>query len=98
MLVTVLTVLLPLIYVSVIAAAGYGVFYHLANHAWLLEGRGNFMVRLICYLRPAVVGGVLVFFMWKPLLARPARVQTGIAIQRGDAPLLFDFVDRIRAA
>ncbi len=97
-LVAIVTVLLPLIYLAVVASAGYGVYFHLTNNLWLLEGRGSYLVRGILYAGPAVVGGVLVFFMWKPLLARPAHVQTGVTIERADAPLLFELVERIRGA
>ena len=97
-LVAIVTVLLPLIYLAVVASAGYGVYFHLTNNLWLLEGRGSYLVRGLLYAGPAVVGGVLVFFMWKPLLARPAHVQTGVTIDRADAPLLFELVERIRGA
>jgi Zn-dependent protease with chaperone function len=97
-LVALMTVLLPVIYLAVVISAGYGVYFHVVNHTWLLEGRGNGLVRGIMYAGPAIVGGVLVFFMWKPLLARPTRTATGITIERGEAPLLFELVERIRQA
>src|SRR5215212_145020 len=60
-------VLLPLIYMALIALSVWTVVLHLKNDTWILEGasgRGSFL-RLIAYLGPAVMGAILVFFMVK---------------------------------
>src|SRR4051812_7802258 len=65
-------VLLPLIYVSIIALVGYVVYWHIANNHTMLNGvrgRGAVMV-FLAYLAPAIVGGILVLFMIKPLFSR----------------------------
>ena len=66
-------VLLPLIYIGLIAAAGYLVYLHATVNTGILSGRGNMTGRVLFYLAPIVVGGLLVLFMIKPLFARAAK-------------------------
>ena len=64
-------VLLPAIYIALIALTGWGVLYHLAHNTWILIGESGQrgLWRLLMYLGPAVAGGILVFFMLKPIFA-----------------------------
>jgi Zn-dependent protease with chaperone function len=88
-------VLLPAIYLALIALAGWGVLYHLTHNGWLLSGSGGGIGRLIVYLGPAVAGGILVFFMLKPLFARRAGATEPLSLAPAKEPLLFGFVQRI---
>jgi Zn-dependent protease with chaperone function len=90
-------VLLPALYLALIALTTWGVFWHLTNNTWIFSGgsgRGGF-VRLILYLGPAVAGGILVFFMIKPFFAKKAKGPEPIALDPAKEPLLFAFVRRI---
>ena len=85
--------LLPLIYLALIAATGAGIWWHLNENSWLLERSSQW--RTLAYITPAVAGGVLMFFMVKPILARAGARQETLAIQRETQPLLFALIDDI---
>ena len=92
-------VLLPLLYVSLIGLACYGVYYHLTHSYVMFEhvrGRAAIFAFLV-YLAPLVVGVIMIFFMIKPLFAgRSDSGRTRSLTPRSD-PLLFEFVERICA-
>jgi Zn-dependent protease with chaperone function len=92
-------VLLPLIYVSVIGLACYGVYWHLTHSYVMFEhvrGRAAVFAFLI-YLAPLAVGAILILFMIKPLfVGRGDAGRTRSLTPRSD-PLLFEFVERICA-
>lgn len=84
---------LPLLYVGLIAAVGVGI--------WLAA---DAMLRSWAHPTPGIVivsvlGGVVVLFLVKPLLARPGRAaaRAPLALRRDRQPLLFAFVDRLCA-
>ena len=95
-----LMILLPLVYLSLIALAGYGVYYHAVNHTGIVttdtvrNGKAK-IAALLIYVAPIVAGVVLIVFMIKPLFARPARDGRTRSLRREAEPLLFAFVDRI---
>jgi Zn-dependent protease with chaperone function len=94
--VAIATILLPLIYVGIAAGDGWLVYLHIVNNVWLLtEGRVG-AGRVLLYGGPAVIGAILVFFMWKPLLARAPASPPTVVLTPKDAPLLFEFIERIR--
>ena len=97
LLVAMLMVILPLIYIGIIILVGYAVYYHAANHTELLQmgrGRGRLFM-LLLYVAPMVIGGILVMFMFKPLLSRPAKRTVREPLSSDEEPLLFAFVERI---
>ena len=97
LLVAMVMVLLPLIYVGLIAAIWYGVYYHAVNHTGLASvgtGRARAFMGLV-YLAPLFIGPVVTLFMVKPLFARPARRERSRSLTRESEPLLFAFVDRV---
>lgn len=87
--------LLPLVYVGLIAGVGYAVYYHAVHDATILGGRGNAKGRFLVYVAPLVVGGVLVVFMVKPLFARRPKAAKPVSLDRDAEPLLFEFVARL---
>ena len=95
--VAVAMVTLPLIYLALIGAAAWAVWYWATHFTYLLSvsrGRG-LIVMLLAYVTPIFAGAVLVFFMVKPLFARrPAHAQP-LALNPGAEPLLFAFVTRL---
>lgn len=89
--------LTPVVYAALIAATGYGVYYHAINHTEILtaaRGRGAVLAALV-YAAPLVVGPILVFFMMKPFFSRPRYDQRSRSLVRENEPLLFAFVDTI---
>ena len=89
-------VLLPAIYIALIALTGWGVVFHLMHNTWIFEGgSGGGIARLIFYLGPAVVGVVLVFFMIKPFFAKKAVAPDPLTLDPAREPLLFAFVEKI---
>ncbi len=97
LLVTICMVLLPMIYMGLIFVVGWGVYYHLFNHAFMLNygsGRGKLFF-ILAYVSPLVIGVIMVLFMIKPLLARPSRRVSSRSLDRKFQPLLFEFVEAI---
>jgi Zn-dependent protease with chaperone function len=97
LIVTLAMVTLPLIYLAMIGAAGWVVYYWATHFTFLLSsGRGRvWFIMLLAYLTPLFAGLVLVFFMIKPLFARRASHAQPLALNPGAEPLLFTFVTRL---
>lgn len=93
-----LMVLLPLIYLALIGAVGYGVYWHLKTNTGILTAdvRGKAKaLAVLAYFAPAIVGAILVAFMFKPLFARRRQGTKPQTLRREDEPLLYEFVDRL---
>ena len=89
-------VLLPAIYIALIGLTGWGVLYYLTHPGWIMSGgSGGGLARLLIYLGPPVAGGILVFFMLKPLFAKRAKAPDLLTLDPEREKLLFDFVRRI---
>src|SRR5262245_57934920 len=101
LLVTGVMILLPLVYIGLIALTCYAVYYHAVHDVTMFQanvrGRGYLFI-LLAYLAPMIIGGILIVFMLKQLFARPAKQPRQRSLSRDGEPLLFDFVDRICAA
>lgn len=94
-LVSALMLLLPAVYLAIIALTALGVYLHVVHSVGLLSAR---LPGVLLYITPPVAGGILLFFMVKPLFA-PARDDRGTrSLTRDGEPVLFDFVDQICAA
>jgi Zn-dependent protease with chaperone function len=87
-------ILLPLLYLGLIALTIYGIYFHAVNNVGILEGLGA-RIRFLIYVAPIAVGVILVLFMIKPIFARPAPRPKAHRIRRSDAPFLFSFVERL---
>jgi len=94
---TLVMLLLPIIYVGLICLVCYLVYYHATHNAGMMgavRGRGViFMV--IGFIAPIIGGVVLVFFMFKPLLARPGNDDRRRKINAKGEPVIFWFVEQI---
>jgi Zn-dependent protease with chaperone function len=95
-------VLLPLIYLSIIAVLVAGLIYHATHNVTLFQslGRGRNAIKaaLALYVSPLVIGGVVVLFMLKPFFARPVRREKLRVLDRASEPRLHALVDGICAA
>jgi Zn-dependent protease with chaperone function len=86
---------LPLIYMGLIVAVGYGVWWPVISNTWLLSGPSDFLWRAVAYFGPGIAGLILIFFMVKPILARPAKRMDPVPIWPAQEPVLFQFVDDV---
>jgi Zn-dependent protease with chaperone function len=88
-------VLLPVIYIALIALTAWLVLLHLKNDTWIFTGSGGALFRGIAYIGPAIAGVILVFFMVKPFFAAKAKSREPIILDPAKEPLLFAFVRKI---
>lgn len=86
--------LLPVLYLALIALIGVAVWWHVTSNTWILSGSGM-QWRLLVYLTPLVVGVVLLFFMVKPIFARPSARQDPLPVDEDSQPALFAFISEI---
>jgi Zn-dependent protease with chaperone function len=87
-------VLLPLIYIGLIAMLGYGVLSHVvANTGWMQSLGYKFGV--VAYITPIIVGATVIVFMIKPLFARPVVAAKTIVLDPLKEPIFFHFVNKI---
>ena len=89
---------LPLIYVGLIALLGYIIYYHAVNHMGMmsLSGRGRLMVMMTAlYLTPIVAGLILLIFLIKPLFARRPDERRVRLLGHEEAPLLFALIGEL---
>ncbi|CAN0337322.1 unnamed protein product, partial [Ectocarpus sp. 4 AP-2014] len=94
---TAVVLLTPVVYLSLIAAIGYGVYYHAVNHQEVLtavRGRAAIMV-FILYAAPLVIGPIAILFMLKPFFTGPRHERRSRSLTRKSEPLLFAFVDMV---
>lgn len=98
LLVATVMVILPLIYLAIVAGAAYGVYWHATENLSMFEGSGSSRGKLIGYVTPLVIGAVLVFFMLKPLLAPRGKAPERFVADPQQHPFLYDFVHELCAA
>jgi Zn-dependent protease with chaperone function len=91
--VAVAMLVLPVIYISAIVGAAWLVWWHATTNISLLDrvSTGSVLV----YATPIVVGTCVVFFMVKPILARPARKSDPVRVSADEEPRLFAFIAQI---
>jgi Zn-dependent protease with chaperone function len=97
-LVAIAMVILPLVYLALIAAVAWGVFLHATRNVGLLQSVESGKAALMAYGGPLFIGVVLLLFMVKPLFARRSRGAKPRSLRRAEEPVLFDFVERLCAA
>lgn len=95
--VAVLMILLPVIYVGLIALAAWGVYWHATeNLDFALSGEGRGIILTIFgYGAPLFIGLVLVFFMIKPLFVRREKAAESVTLAPGEEPVLEAFVEKL---
>ena len=99
MLVASAILILPILYLALIASAGYGVYWWATEFTFLLTGRNYgiyfMLMKILLYLTPLLTGLIVVFFMIKPLLAKRAPSAQPLALNPANEPLLFSFITEI---
>lgn len=93
-------VVLPVVYLGMIVAAGWATCFWAKHGLILFEGglRGGLYVgllRVLLYIGPLFAGVVLVLFMIKPIFARRAPRAQPLALNPASEPLLFTFIAKI---
>ena len=94
-LVTIAMVLVPLLYLLLIAAVGWFLVWHLTANTWILVGKSGGQFRLLGYLTPAVAGATMLFFMVKPILARRAHRADPVQVTDAEQPALHALIREI---
>ncbi|MEN9573852.1 MAG: Protease HtpX [Verrucomicrobiota bacterium] len=91
--------ILPLIYIAMIVAAGWGVYFWATHFDFLLKSSGGgprvYLFKLVIYAAPLFAGSVLVLFMIKPLFARRAKHSQPLAVNPEVDPLLHAFIRKV---
>src|SRR5262245_2666447 len=95
-------IVLPLLYVALIAASGWAtVWWAVHGFQSVMGGMqgslGSAKIRLFVYLAPLLAGAAVPVFLLKPLLSRPASPPGDRYLERRDQPRLFAFVERLAA-
>jgi hypothetical protein len=93
--VTVAMIILPLIYVALIAAVAYFLFLHVTESLDYVSKVGGIYAFLIGYLGPIFIGIVVLFFMTKPLFLTPPKGPKPYTLDPDKQPRLFAFVERL---
>jgi len=88
-------IVLPLVYLAVIALVIYAVYWHCINDTGLLQISHSSWISLLLYVGPIVVGAILVLFMIKPIFARRTSGGKPMVLKRAEEPLLYEFVDQL---
>ena len=98
MIVATVMILLPILYLAMIGAAGWLVYYWTTHFTFIVHSGGGarvMLLKVLVYITPLFSGVIMVFFMVKPLFARiPGHAQP-LALNPGAEPLLFAFIAKI---
>ncbi len=90
-------VLLPVIYIALIIAMGWLVWWHLMNDTMMFEnlhGRAT-IIALVLYLGPAVAGVIFILFLVKPLFSRAPKPPPPLKLLEANEPQLFALVRKV---
>lgn len=90
--------LLPALYLALIAAVAYLLFLHATTSLKAVAGTRSVVGVVFLYVAPLVAGAVLLFFLVKPLFARRSRARRLRTLEFGQEPLLFALVARVARA
>lgn len=95
LLVAIVMIILPLVYVGIIAAAGYLLLWHTISNAHIFADNGDIRLDVVLYVTPIVVGTILIFFLVKPLFARRAGSHLFYEVIPSEEPLLHAFIKKV---
>jgi Zn-dependent protease with chaperone function len=88
-------VLLPLIYVGMIAGLGWWIYDFASAGPSVTPGRRKGQATFFTYVVPIVVGVIVIIFMIKPLFSRRPKSVEPRALRREDEPRLFAFIEQV---
>lgn len=90
-------VLLPVLYVTMIFAVGYGVYWYAIHGLALFHQHIGGLYILLLYAGPLIAGAILAIFMIKPLFAPPAGRGGPLVLDLEREPRLREFIAAICA-
>ena len=93
--VTIAMILVPMLYLLLIAIVGWFLVWHLTTNTWILHGSGAAQWRFLGYVTPGVVGAILLFFMVKPIFARRAHRAEPVQVLEMEQPVLHALIREI---
>lgn len=97
--VAVVMVLLPLMYMGMVLGLCWGTFrytqYAISSYSEILSAPGRGSRGAFLIFAPIVIAIVAIFFMIKPLLARPGKQGERVVLDRKNEPLLFAYIDKL---
>ena len=85
-------VLLPLLYIGLVALPVYGVYLHVVHNRGLV---GSGIFASILYFSLVPIGGIIVFFLIKPIFAEASRRQHAHRLDRGGQRFLFAYIETL---
>ncbi len=85
---------LPLLYLALVGALGFGVYRHAVHNLDLFQAYPA-RIALFFYGAPLLVGVILLFFMVKPIFAPQVGFGAPLPLRRQDQPLLFAYVEKV---
>ncbi|WP_165073901.1 M48 family metallopeptidase [Paludisphaera rhizosphaerae] len=88
-------VTLPLIYVGIVAAAVYAMYWHATHNYTVFQTVRNGKGAVMAYFGPLIVLGTVVFFLAKPLFAGRAKPPRKRGVTREEEPALYELVDGV---
>jgi Zn-dependent protease with chaperone function len=98
-LVMVVMLILPVIYVAIVTAMGWAVYYFAVHCSFLVTsmfgGPRLYLIKLFLYAMPLFIGSLMVFFMIKPLFARRRDQAQPLAVNPATEATLFAFIAKI---
>ena len=95
--VTIAMILVPMLYLLLIALVTWFLVWHVTANTWILSlrGSGGAQWRFLAYITPAVVGAILLFFMVKPIFARRAHRADPVQVLEKEQPVLHALIREI---
>jgi Zn-dependent protease with chaperone function len=93
-----IVVVLPVLYLGVIAGVGYLLFVHTTQNLASIARSHSMWAIVFLYAGPIIAGCILLFFLCKPLFARRSRYVPVRRLEFGEEPLLFALVTRVANA
>lgn len=93
-LVTLFMIILPLVYLALIAGAIWLTCYHAVHSVVLFELKVSIYTLLI-YAAPLIMGSLLVFFMIKPLFAKRSLPEAPVILSPDEQPDFIRYIDAL---
>jgi Zn-dependent protease with chaperone function len=90
-------IVLQSIYLSMIAAAAFATYYYIIHIPAIAGSIKVNILTVILLVTPPIAGGIVTFFLLKPLLARPMPPPELLKLDSSTQPLIFSFVARLCA-
>ena len=95
MLASIIVVALPLVYLAIVIACGWGVYWYAVHAGSLLADVDSKRAYVLLRFGPLVVGAVVFFFLLKPLLAGRPKSAKPYSLDPEAEPFFFEFVRQL---